>query len=727
MRIKRGQMRKIAITSAAAVLLLLVFALPSYSSPPEAKRILSLVDYIGGDYRNAVSGGKIINDDEYNEMLEFSSEVGGLFSDMEKESGDGAGLGPDLAKLSGLIADKADPMEVETLSSSIKTKIITAYNIVPHPPEPPSIANGEALYAVQCSMCHGAAGAGDGPVASGLNPAPANFIDPEVSSVLSPFKVYNTMFYGIAGTGMPSFPQLSDEEKWDVAFYVMSLGATPEDVSRGEAGASDAPADLRDYKTLATLSNSELEQKIAENVKNPEDAGFVLAYLRNGASSEAPSGESPVALTKSLLSESMDLYKKGERDAAYKKALDAYLEGFERVETDLFVKDKSLATGIESRFGELRGAMKSGKSTDEVLALGGVIDGDLTAAGVVLQTGNADTYLSFVNSFAIIVREGLEAILIIAAIIAFMGASGARRQVKYIHYGWILALVAGLATWFLASTLISISGMQRELIEGVTSIVAAAVLFYVSYWLISKVDVRVWKHYIKGKVERALSTGSVVALASVSFFAVYREAFETVLFYQALWLQAGNSRSAVIWGAVAGAIVLVVLFYVIFKLALRIPLKYFFSFTSIFLYLLAFILLGKGIKEFQEAGIVGITPLEFLPRIDVLGFYPTLETAVPQAVLLLAFLFGVYWMYSVNGKRHPNEAGITNGVRDMQAALGQMKSDLATWKMHENGAAPGDELGRKIEDAIARMGDLEEKLGDLGGSASSQAHTQGTK
>lgn len=722
-------MRKTAIITTAAVFLLFLFTLPSYSStPPEAKRILSLVDYIGGDYRNAVGGGRIINEAEYAEMEEFSSEVSELFAKLEQSSGDSAALGPDLKKLSGLIDAKAEPAEVEALSASIKTKIITAYNIVPHPPAPPSIANGEALYAVQCSMCHGMTGAGDGPVAGGLNPAPANFIDPEVSSVLSPFKVYNTMVYGIAGTGMPSFPQLSDEEKWDAAFYVMSLGWSVEDVSRGEAVASGLPADLNDYKSLATLSNSELEGKISGQVKNPEDLNFILAYLRKGtASAEAPSGESPVALTKSLLAESMDLYKKGETDAAYQKALDAYLEGFEKAETDLFVKDKKLAAGIESRFGELRGAMKSGKPTDEVLALGAVIDKDLTTAGAVLTSGQADTYLAFVNSFAIIVREGLEAILIIAAIIAFMGASGARRQVKYIHYGWILALVAGLATWFAASKLISISGAQREVIEGVTSIIAAVVLFYVSYWLISKVDVRVWKQYIKGKVERALTTGSVVALASVSFFAVYREAFETVLFYQALWYQAENSRSAVIWGAVAGAVVLLVLFYIIFKLALRIPLKYFFTFTSIFLYLLAFILLGKGIREFQEAGIVGITPLEFLPQIDLLGFYPTLETAVPQAVLILAFIFAVVWMFHLKEKRAGDAApGISDGVKDMRAALGQMKSDLAEWKRRESAAPSGEDTGRKLDDAIARVGELEEKLGELG-PASSTVHPSGGK
>jgi high-affinity iron transporter len=724
-------MRKTVIVTTAAVFLLFLFTLPSYSStPPEAKRILSLVDYIGGDYSNAVGGGQIINEAEYAEMEEFSSEVSELFAKLEQLSGDSAALGPDLKKLSGLIDGKADPAEVEALSASIKTRIITAYNIVPHPPAPPSIANGEALYAVQCSMCHAMTGAGDGPVAGGLDPAPANFIDPEVSSVLSPFKVYNTMVYGIAGTGMPSFPQLSDEEKWDAAFYVMSLGWTAEDVSKGETAAAGVPADLNDYKSLATLSNSELEGKISGHVKNPEDLKSVLAYLRKGASSAASPapGASPIEQTKSILAESIDLYKKGDTEQAYTRALDAYLEGFEKVERDIFVKDQALATGIEARFGELRGAMKSGKPAGEVAALGNLIDGELTKAGEVLSSGQADTYLAFVNSFAIIVREGLEAILIIAAIIAFMGASGARRQVKYIHYGWILALVAGLFTWFAASKLISISGAQRELIEGVTSLIAAVVLFYVSYWLISKVDVRVWKQYIKGKVERALSTGSVVALASVSFFAVYREAFETVLFYQALWYQAESSRSAVIWGAVAGAMVLLILFYIIFKLALRIPLKYFFTFTSIFLYLLAFILLGRGIKEFQEAGIVGITPLEFLPRIELLGFYPTLETAVPQAVLILAFIFAVVWMFHLKDKRGGEAApGISDGVKDMRAALGQMKSDLAEWKRRESAAPSGEDTGRKLDDAIARVGELEEKLVELGGPASSTVHPSGSK
>jgi high-affinity iron transporter len=316
------------------------------------------------------------------------------------------------------------------------------------------------------------------------------------------------------------------------------------------------------------------------------------------------------------------------------------------------------------------------------------------------------------------VREGLEAILIIAAIIAFMGATGARSQIRYIHYGWILALAAGVLTWLLARTVISISGAQREVIEGVTSITAAAVLFYVSYWLISKIEVRVWKQYIQGKVEKALSTGSVIALASVSFFAVYREAFETVLFYQALWFQSGNSQPAVLWGLAAGALVLVVLFYVIFKLALRIPLKYFFSVTSVFLYLLSFILLGKGVKELQEAGIVGLTPVEYIPHIDILGLYPTLETSIPQALLLAAFIFALVWLENVKREREKKEIAVSlsriaGDMKSMHAAFDHIKGHIIEWRKCEDIDLEAEDLDRRIQDVISHVDELESKVGDF--------------
>ncbi|MGH7890601.1 MAG: FTR1 family iron permease, partial [Thermodesulfobacteriota bacterium] len=326
--------------------------------------------------------------------------------------------------------------------------------------------------------------------------------------------------------------------------------------------------------------------------------------------------ESPLVVSRTLLKEAIELYKQGDSQEAYTRALDAYLEGFERVEADLVLKDDKLRREIEVKFSNLRVAIKDGRKVEEVAALQQEIDSNLNRASLVLENGKpVGKAFSFVNSFSIIVREGLEAVLIIAAVIAFLTATGAKDVIKYIHLGWIVALVAGLITWVLAQTVISISGAQREIIEGTTSLIAAFVLFYVSYWLITKIEVKKWKEFIQGRVKKALTKKNVFALASVSFFAVYREAFETVLFYQALWLQAENSQSSVIWGFLAGVVLLLVLVVVIFKLGLRIPLKYFFSITSFFLYFLSFVLVGKGIREFQEAGIIGITQLEFIPQI----------------------------------------------------------------------------------------------------------------
>ena len=698
--------------------LLLLITLPSFASSTE-RRILSLVDYIGGDYQNAVLDGEVINGDEYKEMLEFSSQAQELFQALKSSAGDKANIESEINELSNLIAAKSSVKRVEEVSNSIKGKIISSYSMVSYPGRSPSLEIGKEVYGNNCSQCHGLSGAADGPLANGLNPPPTKFIDPALTLGLSPFKVYNTTTFGIAGTTMPSFPQISDDKKWDLAFYVLSLASKNEGGLSGAEIASLLPEELKDYKSLATLSNNQLGDKISEHGGSQEERDLAISYLRKGVFSDnASSKASALALTSGLLDESLELYKTGRTKESYEKTLDAYLLGFEQVEPDLFVKDRKFTAEMEANFGDYRNAIKSGKSVAEIENLNTKLQDNLNSASVILESKSTSKFISFLNSFAIMVREGLEAILIIAAIIAFLNATGSRKAVKYIHYGWIAALVAGVLTWFLAKTVISISGAQREIIEGITALVAAAVLFYVSYWLISKIEVRKWKEYIQGKVENAVSRNSVIALASVSFFAVYREAFETVLFYQALWLQAENSQSAVIWGIVAGAAVLVILFFAIFKLALRIPLKYFFTFTSIFLYFLAFILLGKGIKELQEAGVVNATPVDFLPYIDAIGFYPTLQTAVPQGLLVLAFAFATFWLGYVKREKEKKElvmtvSQISEDMKSMQSAFDHIKGHIIEWRRCEDIDVEADDLDKQIQEVVNHVDELESKLGDF--------------
>lgn len=651
-------------------------------------------------------------------MIEFSSEALELFQTLKSSDGDRANIEYEIDKLSTLIVSKSTVQNVEQVSNIIKEKIISSYGIVPHPGKSPSLEVGKELYANSCSQCHGISGAGDGQLAQGLNPPPTKLIDPGFYSGLSPFKVHNTMTFGITGTAMPSFPQIPDDKKWDVAFYVMSLGAANENSNSWGKITPVLTNEIKDYKYLAVLSNNQIVDEISSEV-GEQDQDIAISYLRKGMfDNSSLSADSAITMTSELLNESFKLYQSGNIQESYEKALDAYLLGFEQVEPDLFVKDRKFTAEMEANFGDYRNAVKLEKTVEEVSSLNNKLQGNLVSAASILESESSSKFISFLNSLAIIVREGLESILIIAAIIAFLNATGSRKSIKYIHYGWIAALGAGVLTWFLAKTVISISGAQREIIEGITALTAAAVLFYVSYWLITKIEVKKWKEYIQGKVENAVSRNSVIALASVSFFAVYREAFETVLFYQALWYQSENAQSAVIWGIVVGAAILVALFYVIFKMALRIPLKYFFTFTSIFLYFLAFILLGKGIKELQEAGVINTTPVDFLPYIDAIGFYPTVETSVPQGLLILAFVFATFWLGYVKREREKKELVVTvsqisEDMKSMQAAFNHIKGHIIEWKRCEEIDLEAEDLDTQIQDVVSHVDELENKLGDF--------------
>ncbi|MFQ5786652.1 MAG: FTR1 family protein [Thermodesulfobacteriota bacterium] len=699
---------------------LLFFGSQNAYASEEAKRILSLVDYIGGDYKNAVQDGRIINEEEYTEMVEFSSDAILLYENLVSKDGQKSQIGTDLIHLENKINSKSPVNEIESLSKDIKDKIISEYGIVPHPQNEPSYTSGRELYKRNCSQCHGLFGLGDGPLASNLNPPPSSFNDFSTSGSLSPFKVFNTMSFGIEDTAMPSFPRLSEKEKWNIAFYVMTLSFN-EEAGKGEGPGitPNSQHELEDYKVLALLSNDEIKDKIDKNNVSANDIPKVIAHLRRGIIEIENSKDNSLLITGSTLAKSLDLYKQGKKDEAYEEALDAYLNGFENAEASLILKDKELTYEIEANLSKFRVAIKEGKPAENLEILYDEITNELNRASIILQNGEPiGQLLSFTNSLTIILREGLEAILIIAAILAFLVKTGASNAIKYVHLGWILAIAAGLLTLLIANTLISISGAEQEIIEGITSLIAAAVLFYVSYWLITKIEVKKWKHYIQGKVQRAISKKSVFALASVSFFAVYREAFETILFYQALWYQSENSNGAIAWGFMLGILLLLVLVFVIFKLAVRVPLKYFFSITSLFLYILSFILIGKGIRELQEAGVFGITPIQFIPQIDILGIYPTLETSIPQGILLIALLVAISWLGYIKKEKEKKEivisvTRIADDMKSMHESFDHIKKHIIEWRRCEEIDIEAEELDTQIQGVISHVDKLETKLLDF--------------
>ena len=622
----------------------------------QARRLVALLDYLGGDYQNAVQDGKIVSQDEYAEMQEFSKRILELTRQLKAiEKTDKAEVEPILKSLVSQVEKKGDVKTVAALANDAKEKLLAVYKIVPHPRQLPSLADGGKLYLENCAQCHGDTGKGDGPGRESMNPKtppPANFTDAEFMAGLSPFKVYNTTTFGIDNTAMASFAALPDDQRWQVAFYVMALRFPAETASAGEGWfkGKTLPGDLTSMASLATSSDDELTDKSKKSFPGAP-VNEVLAYLRRGLL-ERKSAD-PLLIARTLLGEAAAIYSQGDKEKAYQKAIEAYLDGFEMAEPALFAKDASLGRSLEAQFTQFRNSIRQGVSADEIQKQRSEIEAKLDQASQILASSDEFSgYYAFVNSALIILREGLEAALILAAIIAMLKVMGATNAIRYIHFGWILALVAGGLTWLAAQTVLTFSGQTRESMEGFISVFAAVALFYVGYWLHTRTEAKRWHAFIHNKVQDVLTSKRIIGLVSISFFAVYREAFEVVLFYQALWLQNESNHQGIIGGFVAGVVALLAATLAILKLGLRIPLKHFFGATGALLYILAFIFAGNGIKELQAAGWVPSTPLNFPPQLPLVGIYPTVETLAAQGLMLGAFIATSLWMARERIRRH---------------------------------------------------------------------------
>jgi len=253
------------------------------------------------------------------------------------------------------------------------------------------------------------------------------------------------------------------------------------------------------------------------------------------------------------------------------------------------------------------------------------------------------TTAAFIQSLTVILREGLEAILIIGAIVAYLHATKNKEKTKAVWYGVSLAIVASFITAFLIETVFKLGEAHVEILEGITLLLAAAVLFYVGHWLLSKMHSERWDAYIKKKVSHATAKGSTFMLAAVAFLAVYREGFETVLFYKALLINSPETSSILI-GFIVGIVILAAIIAAFYKYGVKIPMKYLFLGTSTILYIMSFVFAGHGVHELQEANVLSETALN-IPQIPLLRIYPTVETTVVQVVLILAILATIHVVF----------------------------------------------------------------------------------
>ena len=632
------------LIQATTILLALTGASATTDSVAVARRIAASAQLAAQEYRIGVVGGRIVAAAEVEEARLFLTEAKRTAKLLPLQVV--ATTEANLDRVLQLVLRTAAPDSVDAgvrhmtdaLAGSLQVSLIEI------PEQTPSLARGAELFAKECRSCHGVGGRGDGPASRGLVPPPRNLTDYTLLRGASPLAFYLRVTVGVAGTAMPSFEtRLSADDRWAVALYATTL--------RQAHPAGEVPMALRDFPTVARLSDEQVLSALGGSASSA-----TLAAIRGYQSEVDDAAATAMVFTavRGKVTEAGKLAAAGQHQDAVAAAFDAYL-AFEKVERTVRAKRPQLAATLEASFATLRTRVAGGATSEELLGVQRELAASLEQAervvGDTLSPGNL-----FLQSLVIMLREGLEAILIIGALMAFLVKTGAGHRRRDIHIGVGAAVLLSLFTAVLLETVFVLSPAHRESMEGFTMVAAVLVLFYVSYWLLSKMEVAKWTAFVKERVQVAVTGGSVFALASAAFLAVYREGFETVLFYKALYVSGGEVGGTfwpVTFGILAGSAVLAVVYIAINRWGVKLPLKPFFAVTSGFLYYTAFVFAGKAVAELQAGGILPTTILLGWPRLPALGIYPTFESMLAQGILAALAVVAVGYLFLV---QRPQEA-----------------------------------------------------------------------
>ncbi|MDN6279896.1 MAG: cytochrome c/FTR1 family iron permease [Psychroflexus sp.] len=606
------------------------------SNDQNAETVIHLLDYIARDYPEGVQDGEVINAQEYSEMLEFSgqaydlTEQGAFLTQKEMY------LLDDLKKLKALIQEKEPAQKIGDLARQIRNDLIEITGVQTAPKLWPDARRGKELYANNCASCHGAKGNGDGEMGEGLDPAPTDFHETELMRQVSPFQAYNTIKLGVSGTSMRAFSELNEAQLWDLAFYVKGLRFQDNETDTTALRKQfDMLYSANSLKDVATHSDEEL---LASLAKKSDSAPLQLKALRLMAPTKEDSKNS-LSIAKENLNSALKNYTQGNKSLARTNALSAYLEGIEPVEARLTANDPNFTLKIEQQMLNVRQAIEQDKGvkilkeeTDKAMAL-------IAEADQLMKDHKLNYWLTFILSASIMLREGLEAFLVLAVVLALIRTSGVKKALPWLHGGWITAVMMGIAGWFLSDYIIQFGGKNREIMEGLISLFAVLVLLFVGFWLHKHSHAKKWKEFIENKIGRFLQKDKMFALAAFSFMVVFREAFEVILFLQAISLESEpENQSAIGLGVLAAVACIAVMIYLYQKYSKKIPVRQLFRYSSWIIMLLAIILMGKGFHSLQESGWISVTGFTWLIRIDWLGFYPTLETILAQAALIFIIL-----------------------------------------------------------------------------------------
>ena len=651
---------------AAVVLLLLAFAQGGAASAPSAEqqragaRVQELLRGVAGEYGEAFDAeGALVRPIELEEAGLLVAEVRDLAPRLGIEVGE-------VDRVARAIVDRAPPDVVTTLTTGLGGTVATLTGIALEqlPPLAPSAGRGAVIFQDNCTGCHGAEGRGDGDEAVRLGLKPANFGDPAFVRGETPEDFFNVVTLGRRRSGMPSWSDaFSVQDRWDVVRFLWTLTSPASRVAEGErllatacatcgavappaaASTHTSDADL-DAALLATAGGARLDVSARAAVVAALRARAFDGLVATTTAAPPPRIERPVrealAEVHGLLDQAIAALRTGGtagNATGTGLATDAYMR-FEPYEKRLGAIEPGLVRRVEEGFVRLRQLVRSTPDVAEVERLVATLHHDLELAATALEPG-AGAWVRFAQSAGIILREGFEVVLVVGALVAYVRRSGQPAMLRALYAGSVLGVGASVLTAVALVTLLRLTPWAGEALEGAAMLLAAVVLFWVSYWLISKAEADRWQRYIRGKVQGALTARSHTALGAAAFLAVYREGFETILFYQALFASTPTGDVMVPAGLVAGLVLLAMVYVGFEKIGLRIPIGAFFVGTGGFLYAMAVVFAGRGIAELQEAGLVSLTPVSWAPRIEALGVFPTVESLVAQGIFLALLVYAI--------------------------------------------------------------------------------------
>jgi len=591
-----------------ALTLLLAGAPSGGGADPSAwQRAVGLLQYLSSDYPAAVRGGDA---QELAEQRALAAEAERALAELGP-----AGL-PFRARAADVllrIERGVDPDGVARDSVALADDLARAGGLGRSPRTPPDLAQGAELFRQACSACHGTDGSGDRAVAAQLRPPAADLRSGDRMEAYSPFRAYNLLALGIEGTAMPSFPTLTEPERWALAFHLLTL----------KQPACDHAPPRASLEVLAGSTDAQLARRFG-----PAEVACLRRVMPRTDEDQA------LAATRAGIDRALGLLAGGNAAAARQVLIDTYLQAFEPAEPSMRARHPGLVQEFEAGMVRARLAAERGdpRFAAELGALRTLLE---DAAPARPSAGEAATV--FWLALLVVVREGFEVVIVIAALLAVLQRMGRSDQARVVHAGWVTALFAGALCFVFGRQLLA--GGNRELMEGIGSLLASALLVYAALWLNARTHIRRYMGELRDRMEGALGRGSSLGLFAIAFTALFRESFETAIFLQGLSIDSGRGALS---GAAAGLAVMVVLVLVIRRVGFVLPMKPLFTVSTWLLYATAVVLLGQGLHALQELGALPLLPVPG-PRLDALGLFPDLLTLLPQLAMALAPLLLFLW------------------------------------------------------------------------------------